>query len=506
MSAELAREADQSQHTMTKTKGKKNKMSVAVLKAVREAAVKGPKPKKKKAKGPKGGGGAGGVNVAAPAAMSVELKRHFREHPTKDGKRVVLRDVIATVNVPASAVTGGGAATREYSLNIPLVFSPNSAGRATAGTILPDIGGVALTYSRFRINSARLWWRPVCPSNSTGTVAAALVPDAAIATASSDELSAYSHSFNGAVWTPYKSDVWTAKEKRFYDNGLTEAATEPPQVTLVAVLSNFDSTQTTRYGQFWVDLDVEFIDPRPVPSTNIMLAAKDLAQLIVYGASIADNAVQYSKTVSGMGIWNWFKFGIDRWFEYNGTNYAAPISSMIDMDAGDFIVQPSIQLSAETAASEIQHTRASLTWDEALDLEEKEFPAHRRVFPIIGPAVRQVVICDFKNHAEARRARLAGYDPQVVARTLPNAAGDFQVNLWCQPRYSTDSAELLKQVVVSPGTGAFSWDYSWDVSADTGPCSYFMSVNIATSGQKRTLNSALLSVSMISSAVSAPHT
>lgn len=305
---------------------------------------------------------------------------------------------------------------------------------------------------------------------------------------------------------PYRTGQWVAKEKRFYANGITEADTDSPQVTLVAVLSNFDSTQTTRYGQFWVDLDVDFIDPRPVPSTNITLAAKDLSQLILYSAGLADRLIQYTKTVSGQGIWNWFKLGVDRWFSQNGTNYGAPINTMLDMDAGDFLVQTNLSLSAETAEMKLDTPRPCLTWEDAFDEEEKEREKHNRVFPLTLPAVRQTVICDFKNHADAKRARLSGFDPQQVAKTVPNAAGDFIVSLWCQPRYSEEEGEIIKQVTVSPGTGAISWDYSWEIQASTGPCSYFTSVAIVTSGQKRSVESALTTVSALSSSVTAPHT
>lgn len=474
----------------------------AVKKAIKAVAAGIKKAKRKpRSKGGNAGASPGLAVVAAPAAETIRLKRSMRATPITGGERVVLCDVISSVTVPASSGVG---VARDFSINIPLVFSPNSSGRQNAGMILPDIAGKSLMYSRFKINACTLYWKPMCPTDTTGIVAAALIPNEDVATASVDELSAYSHSFDGAIWTPYATDTWRAEEKKYYDNSVNSSDLEPPQLTVVAVLSTFTTSIAQRFGQFWVHLDVDFVDPRPVPSTNITLAAQDLAQALVYGGALADRAIAYTKMVSGMGIWNWFRYGVARWLSYSGTPYEFPTNTMLDMDAGKFMLQTNLNLSAEVASVEEKGVMPLLAWDSRSDEDSVSVSRVRRL-PWRSEPARITVIADFKNYDEAVRAKRDGYDPALVLSSMPNAAGDFTLSLLCQPRYSTDEAALLKVITVSPGTGAYSLDYSWYVDADTGPCSYAQTVQIATSSMKRTVTSSLLTVSQLSSTVTAPH-
>lgn len=312
-------------------------------------------------------------------------------------------------------------------------------------------------------------------------------------------------SFDGAIWTPYATDTWRAEEKKYYDNSVNSADLELPQLTVVAVLSTSTTGSAQRFGQFWVHLDVDFVDPRPVPSTNITLAAQDLAQVIVNGAAFVDRVVGYTKMVSGMGIWNWFRYGVDRFFQSGGVASSIKTNAMLDMDAGDFMLQTNLNMTAEVAAVEQKGSMPLLAWYSEAEHEDEVRVKKARKYPYLVDPVRITVIADFKNYEEAKRAKDDGYDPEAVAAAMPNAAGDFILSLYCQPRYSTDDGVLLKSLTVSPGTGAYSFDYSWDVSTNTGPCSYMQTVNIPTTGQKRTLTSALLTVSQLSSSVTAPH-
>jgi len=374
---------------------------------------------------------------------------------------------------------------------IPFTLANNSNYLYKTGDLFPKLQGFAKLFSRYRIKKAVLHWTSLCSADTKGSLGLALVPGIQEAVIAVAELASFSHAQIGALWGEFSTPAYHNLENRWYFTDGVVQGNESSDNIPFTVLRLMQNESNTAVGVVWLEIIVDFVDMRPAAQSSVDLQVGvpvDGLQTFTGGASRASQLVQYGLNQGMDGLFEWGSDFVSAFYEASSPSSAviAPPGSGVGVDGGDtWNVWFDAIVSAVTAVERKQNVLSE--WPLAGWEELKTPSAGTDVYPKPwSQPIRKRTICKFKSVREAREARLAGFNPERLIQSSPNAAGDCSFLLLFQPAEPYQPFETLLAETFSPGTGAFSEIIQHRVQTDLGPGTFYWEI-LPTGTEARTL-------------------